>query len=514
VNSGWLTRAAAAAVGAVLVGSLVATPAAGAAVTASNITTPSNPSYFIADRDATTQPFTISGTASGGNPATDKVDIRCYYGTSYVNVATNVPLGSGGSFSVSNGDLSVIRDRLCRLRAVPAGTAPSNVTPFNGPLVGVGERDSYKISTGPNNGKLYDYYIYAQQATAAFDYVSTGSCGMYDGYLFDSTLALTTVTFWCNAGLFSGYGTGATRSEAQVDGANAYLPWGARRINQDASGLPVVTYSYSVDPHTGNLVIHESDPVVKCADSTYPPTTTSCATFVPTGVTDYRTMTQDHDGHVCWITDVFKNTDGKKHSLDLQWDNFQRFHSSTGDSTQLAYEFPGQSTFATHATNDTVTLPAGAPRTILVKMNGAADGDTATGQGAIVYDRPATTAIFHNVATYAEDFTLQQKTTVPAGGSTTFRFAYVQDFHAANVASLARTATKAFTPCIVPQVTGKGFKAAKGKITHANCSVGKIKRAFSNHVKKGRVISQKPKAGKHLAAGAKVSLKLSKGKKK
>jgi hypothetical protein len=500
--------------GALVVGGLIVTPAASAAITASTITTPSNPSFLIADRDASTQTFAISGTTTGGTPATDKIDVRCYYGGTYATVAGNVALASNGSFSLPSADLNTVRDRTCTLRAVPAGSSPSALTPYSGPVIDVGERDTYKVSGGPNDGKPYDYYIYAQQKTAAFDYVSVGSCGVYDGYLFDPTLALTTVTFWCNAGLFTGNGTGATRSEAQVDGANAYLPYDARQINSAATGLPSMTYTYTLDTATGNTTIKETDPLVKCTDATYPPTNTTCATFASTGVTDNRTIVQDHDGHLSWLTDKMSSTDGKSHTLDLQWDNYQRFHASAGDSTQLAYEFPGQSSFSMHVANDTVTLPAAAPRTIFLKMNGAADGDAATGQGAIVYDRAATSAIFHTVASYAEDFTLQQQATVPAGGSTRIRFAYVQDFSAANVASLAKIATKAFTPCVVPKVTGKSLKSAKTKITHANCSVGTIKRAFSKHVKKGRVISEKPKAGKHFDAGAKVNLTVSKGRKK
>ena len=39
-------------------------------------------------------------------------------------------------------------------------------------------------------------------------------------------------------------------------------------------------------------------------------------------------------------------------------------------------------------------------------------------------------------------------------------------------------------------------------------------KAFSDKVKKGRVISQKPRPGKKLAVGSKVKLKVSRGKKK
>jgi hypothetical protein len=67
--------------------------------------------------------------------------------------------------------------------------------------------------------------------------------------------------------------------------------------------------------------------------------------------------------------------------------------------------------------------------------------------------------------------------------------------------------------CVVPKVKGKKLRAAKQAIRRSHCSVGRVTRAFSTKVKKGRVISQKPKPGKKLAAGSKVKLKVSKGKK-
>ena len=66
--------------------------------------------------------------------------------------------------------------------------------------------------------------------------------------------------------------------------------------------------------------------------------------------------------------------------------------------------------------------------------------------------------------------------------------------------------------CVVPKVTGKSLTAAKRAITAHDCRVGTIKHAFSTKVKKGRVISEKPKAGTRLKHGAKVNLVVSKGK--
>jgi hypothetical protein len=67
--------------------------------------------------------------------------------------------------------------------------------------------------------------------------------------------------------------------------------------------------------------------------------------------------------------------------------------------------------------------------------------------------------------------------------------------------------------CVVPKLKGKTLKAAKRSLKAHHCSLGKVKKAFSSKVKKGKVISQRPKAGKHLKHGAKVNVTVSKGKK-
>ena len=450
--------AATAFAGALVVGGLVVTPAVNAAITATSITTPANPTYFIADNAASSQNFTVSGTATGATSG-DTVDINCYFNTSDLSqsatVAHNVPVGSGGSFSTSTANLALLEDGLCKLRAVPSGTTPSSLTPYSGPTIGVGERDNNPVASGPNMGTIQDYYLWAQQGTAAFDYRSLGECGVYDGYLFTG-LALTTTTFYCNPGLFSGTFPTSARSELQVDGTNAYSPGTAADITSgQGAGLPAVTDTYTVDPATGNTTITETDPIVKCGQATYPPTPTSCATLTSAGVTDHRTITQNTDGHISFVTDQFTSTDNKAHSIDMLWDNSQHFYGNSGNSTQLEYEFPGQSSFSMHTAGDNVTLPASGG-TILIRMHGAPDGDTGTGQGAIVFNRPATGATFTYQDSSESEFTLHQTGTVPAGGSTSYRWAFVQDYRAAQVAADAQAATTAMLNTITVSKSGKG----------------------------------------------------------
>jgi PASTA domain/FG-GAP-like repeat/FG-GAP repeat len=67
--------------------------------------------------------------------------------------------------------------------------------------------------------------------------------------------------------------------------------------------------------------------------------------------------------------------------------------------------------------------------------------------------------------------------------------------------------------CTVPTVTGMVFSAAKRALARANCRLVKIRSAYSRDVRRGRVISQKPKPGTVLPNGGKVNLVVSRGRK-
>ena len=69
-------------------------------------------------------------------------------------------------------------------------------------------------------------------------------------------------------------------------------------------------------------------------------------------------------------------------------------------------------------------------------------------------------------------------------------------------------------PCRVPNVRGKKLAAARAAITKGNCSVGKVKRKASKKIKRGRVISQSPKAATTLPNLGKVNLVVSKGRRR
>jgi hypothetical protein len=81
---------------------------------------------------------------------------------------------------------------------------------------------------------------------------------------------------------------------------------------------------------------------------------------------------------------------------------------------------------------------------------------------------------------------------------------------------IAMTATHSVTAsfvkdCVVPKLKGKSLKAARRGLKAHDCGVGRIRRSFSTKVKKGRVVSQRPKPHRLLRHGAKVNLTISKG---
>lgn len=78
--------------------------------------------------------------------------------------------------------------------------------------------------------------------------------------------------------------------------------------------------------------------------------------------------------------------------------------------------------------------------------------------------------------------------------------------------SLAPAQSKPKPPaCIAPKAKGKSLTDARRMIKRAHCRTGTIRRSFSN-VKKNHVISQTPGHGRHLLNGARINLRVSKGK--
>jgi hypothetical protein len=434
------------------------TPQATASITASSVTGPTSPSFQIYDLDSPNT-IAVSGTTNSDLPTTDQVDLLCYYGpasASHKTLATGVSLNPvTGSFSVPAADLNNVKRQACTLRAIPAGSSPSDLTPFTGPVLATGSSQTFAITGGPNTGVLHDYYTWGQQLTGADDYDSYGSCGLCDAYLVNANHSQTTTTFFGNDWFENRdrpFTPGSTRSEIQVDGADAYSPPRAEQINPNAgSGLPALTYEYALDPPNGNLTITETNPLVKCPDPTFPATSATCPSFVSTGVADHRTISQEQDGHLVFITDSYVSTDTRQHNLDLLPENEQRFSDPGSNGLNIGYQFPGEASFNTHGNTDVVSFPDTSPAAVYVRVNGSADGDETSGRGAIVFDRPVSPASFTAAISSLSSLHFHQTGLVTGSCSPTFSFAYAQDYLAANIQALAQSAIERFnaSPAVV-----------------------------------------------------------------
>jgi hypothetical protein len=66
--------------------------------------------------------------------------------------------------------------------------------------------------------------------------------------------------------------------------------------------------------------------------------------------------------------------------------------------------------------------------------------------------------------------------------------------------------------CVVPRLRGKTLATARVALARAHCRLGKVTRAYSPAVRRGRVIRQAPRAGARSLGGARVSVVLSRGK--
>jgi Ca2+-binding RTX toxin-like protein len=66
--------------------------------------------------------------------------------------------------------------------------------------------------------------------------------------------------------------------------------------------------------------------------------------------------------------------------------------------------------------------------------------------------------------------------------------------------------------CVVPNVKGKTLAQARRLLASKRCALGRVTKAYSQKVRKGHVISQRPSVGRRLPRGTKVQVKVSRGR--
>jgi hypothetical protein len=430
-------------------------PSASATVTATTITTPASGSWLLDDQITPNEAITVAGTTVGGTSA-DAVDINCYSGaSSIVRLATGVPLAQDGSFMVTLAQgLRQLAKETCVLRAVPAGDMapypPGSGSPYSGPTLSI---DQLLDTTG-GSAQLEYYYLYASQLTGAFDFRSLGNCPVNNSYVYDPVTFVRVPLDACNGGFSSvNSNTAPTRSELVVDGADAYLAGNAFDIagfhGAGNPGYPALTYSYSIDPANGDLVLDEIDQVVKCSPGgSYPPPGASCSRFLPTGVAVRLHITQAQGGRMANVVQYFSSTDGRAHALDLLEGNQFRAPAHDGE-LDLPWTGTGLQMYAQRG-----QVVAG-PRTIgpgsfFVKGSASVpDGSESSAQGSVSFSNPpSSVTVVEPTTNGASWLELGYARTVPASGSVALGFTYSDAFYASEAFVYAVAAEAAFRPLV------------------------------------------------------------------
>lgn len=373
---------------------LVLPSAAHAAVTASQITSPADPTFVVFDQDlpAGTQQLTASGTSNGA-PG-DLVDISCIYGNSSATFASNVVLGAGGAFSVTAPSNTITDNSApCRLRALPDGYSTGfDVFAFRGPRIASTYIDlgGTRAVTG-GAPVVNDYNIGAVGLRAAADLEPFGVNGINDHYGLTPGFQELQYAGWRTAARAKRVADDGARNSIQVDGKNA---WGSDspplfdydgagpEPNSAPSGFAGAATTIAHDAATGNIVVTESAPLYRCTDDSLPATAVKCPTALGTGVQLDRITRVTREGTQISVADTFVSTDGGAHAVRLE------HYNETDDSDYPTWKFPTDADFGFFDDGDFV---AGQPAPGTVQWRdgdpGASPGGSMTWLDPVAYFR-------------------------------------------------------------------------------------------------------------------------------
>jgi hypothetical protein len=259
-------------------------PGAGAAITTSTVTTPTDTAVGPLVYDGSHYPVTVAGTTNSTAPGTDQVDLVCYYidetGARSANQLNTGPVGVNpdGTFSAQVDGESIALDP-CLLLAVPHNVGPPDLSPFHGPRAHAAlDRPS------PNNGKYSDYEDAFSSSRGYFDLLSLGSDGLSDSTPFTPPSGNDLQQQARSVFYGNGYYPpdvvlgGQHRSGVQVDGADGFFASPASGI-QPNGAWPGLTYTPSYDAGADRYTLVETDGLVRCPVTTRtrrPRTPTAC----------------------------------------------------------------------------------------------------------------------------------------------------------------------------------------------------------------------------------------------
>jgi hypothetical protein len=426
---------------------------AAATVNTSQIEKPADHTLFVQNLDThPNQTFKVSGTSDG--VLGDAVDINCYQGGASVKSyqgpsGVGVPVASDGSFSVSVPRSTFAGDS-CELLAVPHGTTPSLPAGYAGPRVGFSYFQTNRVSSGSNSGDAYDYTFQeaTTKSTALLD--SIDDCGPGVNPVNGAPeMKAGPPLIYCGGSFYNSphdfFATNnldLNRAEIRVDGDNAYGSNSANNLDNGISGFPTLTAQLdSFDPSTGNAKTTESERLVKCTpNDAWNPSPSDCTAYAATGVRINRVTTFTKNGRVQTVSDTYKSTDGKAHSLNLLYEDDL-------DNASAGWELPGQSSFHHHNTGGK-SASSSAPGTVYVIEMIGKKPSLANPVGALTFGSRYRSVRFDNTlwSTYVTGgeqsalFAYTRK--VPAGGSVTITWSYATGTSLAEVHRYASAARK------------------------------------------------------------------------
>jgi hypothetical protein len=393
-----------------------------AEITASTITSPTDPHFVLVDFDQGPPTLTIAGTATGSG----NVDIVCQRGAETHVLASGAPVAADGTFTLAGVPLNALPGAQipnlpgvpCRLHAWPAGTTPADTAAFAGPRLALSKVAHARL----NNGIVYDTNVQVAGLDFTGRTVTFGQSGLYG-------------TFLQAPGSSDVLSHGIDRSGApednpdtghygvEVDGEAAYPPARAAQgiagtSFRDNAGLTQVDAAVEgFSPETGDLRFRETDPFVKCGPlAVYPPTAAGCAEFDRVPVVLERTTEFSHDAQIVRVVDRWSSIDGEPHRLDLSLTQGRCF-GGPGCSTEVVHKLPGQSAYA-NPLPGTVTGPVAAEQPIFSRHG----TDASLGGAAVIPGQSADSARFDHSYYFALRYTAR---TIPATGELTFAHTYV-----------------------------------------------------------------------------------------
>ena len=484
-------------------GALLAAPlSAGAAVTATTVSQPVTDPSVLVFVEPTGVPLTVSGTSNGG---TGRLDLRCEGAATPVVDANVRPAASGvWTATLSPAAVGALSARTCFLHAVPHGNAGTNRAAFAGKRVMFQRSRVTAVVGGPNNGVPYDFRYWSPQLLGRSIWQSVSTCGLAGA----STIAPTTFHISASAFPCAGFVAPTTsgRAGVLVDHANAYMPSAAATLfngSANALGLLASQTSISTDPSTGNVLMRETENLLRCSPdaATLPATALTCSSFVSAGVKLDRLIIQQGDGRQALVTDTWSSTDGRHHQVDV-------FYEDRLGGSAPVVSFPWAGGFTSYPPGFTQTPPATAPFSFFTRSSPSApDGDLNNPQGAItLQDRPTSLRFRTGAAIwtqYVRTLTPETPTRISFG----FSWASAQ----ADLTTLIGQAERSLGPthCLVPKLVGRTLVDSKRLLLAGHCKIGKVKYATSKVRRKDRVIQQGHRPSTTLRGGSSVTLLVS-----